>query len=193
MKIIVGLGNPGSKYKDTRHNLGFAAIESMVERWRAEGPNKRNHGSVYQAFVGGEKVLLVKPETFMNLSGKCVGPLFGFYKIEPADLIVVHDDVDLPFLALRIKSGGGSGGHNGIKSIDESVGGDNKGYYRVKLGIGRPENVEMATSDWVLQKFANEELAEINSFMNQVVDSTELIIQGNGTEAMNKFNVKKSP
>src|SRR4051794_16113943 len=138
MKIVVGLGNPGPKYETTRHNVGFLAVDRLIDEWKATGPASKHQGEVYQADVRGEKVLLVKPETFMNLSGRCVAPLMVFFKCKPSDLIVIHDDLDLIPFALRIKTGGGTGGHNGLKSLDESLGAGQNGYHRIRIGIGHP-------------------------------------------------------
>src|SRR4051812_44310751 len=113
MKIIAGLGNPGPKYETTRHNAGFLAIDRLVDDWKATGPSYNYQGQIWQASVGGEKVILVKPETYMNSSGECIGPLMKFYKCEPTDLVVIYDDLDLKPLQLRMKIGGSAGGHNG--------------------------------------------------------------------------------
>lgn len=119
MKIVVGLGNPGPKYETTRHNAGFLAVDFLVDEWKASptSPGATNEGDFWHTTVRGEKVLLVKPDTFMNLSGQCVGPLFKFYKCVPGDLIVIHDDLDLKVNALRIKTGGGTGGHHGLRDL----------------------------------------------------------------------------
>src|SRR5947209_2000372 len=122
MKLVVGLGNPGPRYETTRHNVGFLALDRLVEAWSAQGPKIQNSSEVFTAKVGGEPVLLVKPQTFMNNSGKGVAPLATFYKCAPTDVIVIHDEVDLKPLQIRIKSGGGSGGHNGLKSMDQFLG-----------------------------------------------------------------------
>lgn len=207
MKLIVGLGNPGQRYKNTRHNMGFLAIDHLVDRWKPTGPNKRSHGKIYHASLFDEKIILVKPETFMNLSGSCVGPLFEFYKVTAEDLVVIHDDIDLQFLALRIKTGGGTGGHKGLKSIDEHIGYENSGYHRVRIGIGRPEDsriqevepqevepqeVGPQPADWVLQKFSDDEFAKIDELLDMVADSVELVVKGRVSEAMNRYNRRKA-
>lgn len=190
MKIVAGLGNPGQRYRNTRHNVGFHAIDLLIDRWQATGPNKRNHGKIYNASLLGEKIILVKPETFMNRSGLCVGPLFYFYKITPEDIVVIHDDIDLQFLTLRLKIGGGTGGHKGLKSIDEHIGYENNGYHRVRIGIGRPENSKTEPVDWVLQQFTHDELEKMQELLYKVADSVELIVEGKVSEAMNRFNRK---
>src|SRR5687768_5190701 len=122
MKLVVALGNPGPKYETTRHNAGWLALDYLIDEWKATGPVSQNEGEVWQASVGGEKVLCVKPQTYMNVSGKCVAPIFKFYKLQPEDLVVLHDEVDLKSMQLRLKTGGGTGGHNGIKSLDAHLG-----------------------------------------------------------------------
>jgi len=202
MKIIVGLGNPGAKYETSRHNVGFLAVDRLVDSWRASGPISRNEGIVYQADVvvqgSREKVLLVKPQTFMNLSGKCVSPLFRFYQCEPQDLIVIHDDLDLGPLALRLKTGGGTGGHNGLKSIDEALGKDNTGYHRIRIGIGHPARLTQddigpkkaarSTADYVLTQFSDKELEFLDPVLDEVVQAAGLILDGQIKQAMNLFH-----
>lgn len=192
MKIIVGLGNPGPRYETTRHNVGFLAIDHLVDLWKATGPEKKYNAVIHHASVAGEKVLLVKPQTFMNLSGQSVGPAFGFFKCEPTDLIVIQDEIDLPFLQLRIKAGGGAGGHNGIKSIDQSVGQKNSGYYRIRVGVGRPSQEQarqgLKPSDYVLQPFTQEEFSQLDEMFDDIGRASEFLINNQFKEAMNRFN-----
>ena len=150
MKLVVGLGNPGPQYETTRHNVGWLALDRMIDDWKAVGPKVQNNAEVFQARVGSEQVLLVKPLTFMNLSGRAVAPLVSFFKCEPSDIVVLQDEVDLKPLTFRLKSGGGSGGHNGLKSLDESLG--SNAYHRVRIGVGHPRdfNPRMDTANWVL-------------------------------------------
>lgn len=198
MKIVVGLGNPGAKYETTRHNVGFLAIDRLVERWQATGPVSKYQADVYSAKVDGEPVLLIKPKTFMNLSGRSVGPAFGFYQCKPEDLIVIHDELDLPPGVLRLKTGGGTGGHNGLKSIDECIGKNNNGYHRVRVGIGHPSRLEgkpelarMSPADFVLQIFSDQELQELDPLLDDLVDATESILRGQIREAMTKHHRPK--
>lgn len=190
MKIVIGLGNPGEKYKETRHNIGFDVIDRLINRWQADGPNKSFNGKIYESIHSGHKVIIAKPQTFMNLSGTCVGPLSGFYKLTADDIIVVHDDIDLEFNTIKIKKGGGTGGHNGLKSIDANLSDDNRNYYRVRLGIGRPQNSRMSTVDWVLQQFSNDERADLDTTIESAANAVELLIQDKAPEAMNQFNRK---
>lgn len=200
MKIIVGLGNPGPRYETTRHNAGFLAIDRLIEKWQAVGPKKQSSGLTYSAQApSGEKVLLVKPETFMNLSGQCVGPLAELFKIEPTDLIVLHDEIDLPALTLRIKTGGGTGGHNGIKSIDQALGtaggAQRTGYHRVRIGVGHPARLEppraQSPADYVLERFTDAELGQLDGLLDQVVEAVDLLVRGEALQAMNRFNTKQ--
>jgi len=188
LKIIVGLGNPGTKYETTRHNVGWLALDRLIEEWKANGPKKESGAETWTATVEGEKVLLVKPLTFMNLSGRAVGPLMQFYKCEPTDLIVLQDEVDLPPASLRIKTGGGAGGHNGLKSIDESLG--NNGYHRIRIGVGhaRDFNPHMDTADWVLGQFSEAECEALDPLFDRVVAATKLLIAGDVRRAMSLYN-----
>jgi PTH1 family peptidyl-tRNA hydrolase len=191
MKIIAGLGNPGPQYETTRHNAGFLAIDHLVEEWRAEGPDRAYEGELFLAHVGSEKVLLVKPQTFMNLSGKCVAPLLRFYKLKPEDLIVIHDEVDLRPPQIRIKTGGGSAGNNGIRSIDASLGSPE--YHRIRIGVGKPSPLAQGprnTADHVLQQFSDEELLQLEKTLERVQKAVERMIKGDVEGAMTEYNRK---
>jgi PTH1 family peptidyl-tRNA hydrolase len=190
MKIIVGLGNPGAQYEATRHNVGFLAVDWLVDVWKARGPDLREQGEVFSATVRSEKVLLVKPQTYMNQSGRTVGPLFKFYKCAPEDLIVIHDDLDLKPLTLRLKTGGGTGGHNGLKSIDAHVGAQATGYHRARLGIGKPGPLDppMDTADYVLGQFRDDEWKGLEDLFSKTEKALYLVLDGKMSEAMNQFN-----
>lgn len=198
MKIVVGLGNPGPKYETTRHNVGFLAVDRLIDDWKATGPSHDYQGEVYQASVGGEKVILVKPETYMNNSGECVAPLAKFYKCAPEDIVVIYDELDLKPFQLRLKRGGGAGGHNGIRSLDQHLGSPE--YYRVRIGIGHPsrgvhasaQNVyARAVVDYVLQNFTDEELQELDPLLDDVRKAVELLIAGDATRAMGIYNQER--
>jgi PTH1 family peptidyl-tRNA hydrolase len=199
MKLVVGLGNPGSKYETTRHNVGFLAVDRLVEKWKAQGPQVKNQGEIYQTSLQGEKILLVKPQTFMNRSGVSVAPLFQFYQCDANDLIVIHDDLDLNPLTLRLKTGGGAGGHNGLKSIDESLGKNLNGYHRVRIGIGHPARLvdsprdwsKLSPADYVLMPFTEDELARLDPLLDEVADAIEEIIQGKIQAAMTRVHRQK--
>ncbi len=189
MKLVVGLGNPGPRYEVTRHNVGFLALDHLIDKWGARGPEQKYQAEIYTATVAGEKVLLMKPQTFMNLSGKSVGPAMQFHKLAPTDVIVIYDELDLDPLTLRFKAGGGAGGHNGIKSIDAHVGGTNTGYFRVRIGIGHPsrsvEHSRMDVADYVLGSFSESDCAELPDVFSQVAQAVEWMIT-DGTAGMNK-------
>ncbi|HRP78708.1 MAG TPA: aminoacyl-tRNA hydrolase, partial [Aquamicrobium sp.] len=135
MLLIAGLGNPGPKYENNRHNVGFMAADAIARRHSFSPWSRKFQGLIAEGRIGGEKVLLIKPQTFMNLSGQSVGEAMRFHKLSPADLIVLYDELDLAPAKVRIKTGGGAGGHNGIRSLDAHCG---KDYRRVRIGIGHP-------------------------------------------------------
>jgi PTH1 family peptidyl-tRNA hydrolase len=192
MKLIVGLGNPGLQYETTRHNAGFLAIDRLADVFQARGPTKESNGEIFQTTICGEKALLIKPQTFMNNSGKCIAPIFKFYKCEPSDLIVIHDEVDLPPLSLRIKTGGSSGGHNGLRSLDQHLGASNTAYHRIRVGVGKPSAADpRSTADWVLAPFDDRELSDLDPVLDDIVKVTQLLVEGNALKAMNDFNRKE--
>jgi len=189
MKLVVGLGNPGLKYETTRHNAGFLAVDRLIDRWRASGPSQRGEAEVHEASFAGEKVLLIKPQTFMNLSGKAVAPLFQFFKCTPDDVVVLHDEVDLKSMQLRVKTGGGTAGHNGLKSLDSSLGAAQTSYHRVRIGVGRPElGSPLTTADYVLGQFTDAELKLLDPLLDRVSDATEMLLKGEALRAMTEFN-----
>lgn len=153
MKIIVGLGNIGKRYDQTRHNIGFLAVDFLAEKfghpaWKEE---KKFFGSVTTGMWKGEKILFIKPSTFMNLSGKAVAAVANFYKVSRPEIFVIFDDIDLPFAKLRVRKKGGSGGHNGIKSLISLLGGDD--FVRIKVGVSNEFRAQKNTADFVLGKF----------------------------------------
>ena len=189
MKIVAGLGNPEPKYETTRHNAGFLALDFLVDEWKATGPSAVGEGESWQTSLGGEKVLLVKPLTYMNHSGQCIAPLFKFYKLKPEDLIVIYDDLDLKSGALRIKTGGGTGGHNGIKSIDAHLGAGALGYHRVRIGIGRPApGNPISVVNFVLQPYSDPELIQLDQLLPKVAQATERVVRGDVLGAMSEYN-----
>ena len=195
MKLIVGLGNPGPKYETTRHNIGFLCIDYLIDEWKATGPLVKHQAEYWQAMVMGESVLLIKPQTFMNLSGRSVAPFFQFYKCEANDLIVIHDELDFEPSEIRFKTGGSHGGHNGLRSIDECVGAAQNAYHRVRLGIGHPRNfnLKMDVADYVLGKIPDSDWAELPDLFKKAKVGVELIFQGKIKEAMNKFHGRVKP
>lgn len=184
MKIVVGLGNPGPEYRDTRHNIGFRVLEQLAARHRVERQESKYDAIIGETKISGEKVLLVKPLTFMNLSGRSVQPLVHWHKLDLADLMVIYDDMDLPVGSLRIRANGGSGGHKGMKSIIERL--NTEEFPRARIGVGRPDQHDPA--DWVLGRFSGTEKELMQSTVNIAADAVERWITAGLTEAMNAYN-----
>ncbi len=188
MYLIVGLGNPGKEYAGTRHNAGYEVVELLAERLNVK-LNKLKFNSVYgETFINGEKVLLVKPVTYMNRSGIAVSEIMNFYKIPIDKLIVIYDDIDIPLGTLRIRQKGSSGTHNGMKSIIKSIGSEE--FPRIRVGIGRNDNMDLA--DYVLQKFSSSERDKILSIIEKAAEAVIEVIETNIDSAMQKFNIKTS-
>lgn len=191
MKLIVGLGNPGAQYERTRHNAGFLAVDELARR-HASGmiPRARFNAVTLDASIGGEKVLLMKPTTFMNLSGKTVGEAVRFFKLEPTeDLLVIVDEIALPVGHVRIREKGGANGHNGLSDIDRVLGGSP--YPRIRVGVGeKPPG--WVKADWVLSRYTDEEAGEVNIGTKAAADAAECVIGEGLKPAMNRFNKKVS-
>lgn len=174
MQLFVGLGNPGTKYAGNRHNIGFMAVEA-IHRAQDFGPwRKRFQGEVSEGSLGGEKVILLRPATFMNLSGQSVGEAMRFYKLEPGAVTVFHDELDLAPGKLRVKQGGGHAGHNGLRSIHAHIG---ENYQRVRLGIGHPGHKDRVTQ-YVLQDFAKADAAWLDDLLRGVSAAAPWLAQG---------------
>lgn len=180
---VIGLGNPGTKYAATRHNIGFMVVDELARRgacvWQA-----KFKADVGRAPLAGRDVWLCKPQTWMNLSGDSVARLAGFYKLPIATLLVLHDEIDLPFGELRVKEGGGHGGHNGLRSIGDRLG--DRGYIRLRIGVGRPQKGDPA--DYVLAPFANDERVVLTTLIDRAADVVEIIAQRGVRAAMNETN-----
>jgi len=185
MFLLIGLGNPGNEYVDTRHNVGFMALDNIVKRHNFSSYNKKYNAFVATGNIDGEKVIAVKPQTFMNKSGISIAKFVSFYKIPLENVIVFYDELDLLTGKIRVKSGGGNGGHNGLKSIDANVG---KEYIKVRVGISHPGNKDKVNG-YVLSKFNTEEKISINSVNEQIANYVELLIQKNQNEFMNKISL----
>lgn len=188
MKLIVGLGNPGPEYQGTRHNVGFVAIGFLSQRYHIAVRSRRSQALVGEGFIGSEKVILARPMTFMNLSGQAVSGLMRHYRLTPADVIILCDDVNLPLGRLRIRASGSAGGHNGLKSIIHSLGSD--AFPRVRIGIGSPRH-EMI--DHVLGKFHRSEREAVEDATTRAADAAETIVQSGIDTAMNQFNPAPPP
>ena len=184
MFLLVGLGNPGLKYQDTKHNFGFLLADQIVQNYHLEPVGNKFNGQVFVGSVDSNKVLLIKPQEYMNNSGTSVLAAASCYKIAPEKIIVFHDDLDLGLGRIKAKIGGGNAGHNGLKDIDEKIG---KNYVRARLGIGRPENVEYEISDYVLSKFSNDELKMVKKINQKICSILPVILQGRLNEFMNQF------
>jgi len=187
MKILVGLGNPGRKHVLNRHNLGFIVVESWVLLKGGDFGKEEFHSQTARLKIGGEDVLVMKPLTYMNKSGEAVAEAMRFYKVPIEDVIVVHDELDIPPMTFRLKRGGGHAGHNGLRSM--SVMGE--GYMRFRMGIGRPLHPEMGVADFVLGNLSADELAHWEKEMGGVVEAIDMCLGGKFEIAMNKFNRKE--
>lgn len=187
MKLIAGLGNIGKEYENTRHNIGFMVADELAKRWGETGW-KNDRDAMYIEKRLPEKVFLIKPTTYMNLSGKAVGAFAHFYNIDPEDVAVIHDDMDLPCGALRIRKKGSSGGHNGIKSIIDNLGTD--AFPRFRVGIGHPVHAQQAVINHVLQRFTGEQKIAVEEAVKEMADALELWLQGDMDAVMQQYNKK---
>jgi peptidyl-tRNA hydrolase, PTH1 family len=184
MKLIVGLGNPGSTYARTRHNVGFRVLDRIAERNRLRFGERDYKSQVARGSIAGERCVLLKPQTYMNLSGEAVGRARRALRLEPAEILVVYDDLDLPLGRLRIRDAGGAGGHHGVESIIEAVGG--KGFPRIRLGIGRPagDPVDYLTDEPVTP----EEEPVLDAAVERAAEAVETWLADGIATAMNRFN-----
>jgi len=184
MFLIVGLGNPGLKYQYTKHNFGFLLADKIIENYQLEPQGIKFGGHVFVGKISNQKIILIKPQDYMNNSGNCSLGVSQFYKISPSNIIVLHDDLDLEMGRIKVKIGGGSAGHNGLKDIDDKV---DKNYCRVRLGIGRPENSNYEIADYVLSKFSKDELDIVDNVNSKVCKFFPLILENNFPEFLNKI------
>ena len=180
MFLLVGLGNPGTEYQNTRHNVGFMAADEIFSRYRFSAYKSKFDGLIAEGQIGREKVFLLKPQTFMNLSGNSVVKAALFYKILPENVIVIHDDIDLSLGQLRAKIGGGNGGHNGLKSIDAAI---TPQYNRIRIGVGRPQKEVI---DYVLGHFSKADMQIIEKAVDISTQAVEVLIE-NGIESCSNF------
>lgn len=186
--LIVGLGNPGPEYEKTRHNIGQMAVDELA---RTVGGNFKKHGRARAQVlegrlgIGGPRVILAKPLTYMNVSGGPVSALAQFYGIDPDHIIALHDELDIPFDTVKLKIGGGEGGHNGLRDMTKAL--ETKDYYRVRVGIGRPPG-RMQVSDFVLKPFSAAEAKDLPLLVSNAADATEMLIKQGLLEAQQKFH-----
>jgi PTH1 family peptidyl-tRNA hydrolase len=185
MRIIAGLGNPGPTYAGNRHNIGFMALDAIARRWNAPPWRARFHAQASEVTLGGQRVLLMKPQTFMNLSGNAIGEAARFLKIAPADVIVLHDELDLPPGKLRSKLGGGDAGHNGLRSTTRQIGAD---YVRVRLGIGHPGD-KGRVHGYVLSDFARSEQDWVEALCDAIAADAPLLASGEIASFQNRVHL----
>ena len=174
MFLIVGLGNPGKDYANTRHNVGFMAVDVLAEKYGFGAYKEKFDGLIAEGKIDGEKVYILKPQTYMNLSGNSVVKAANFYKILPENIVVIHDDMDLPIGKIKAKIGGSSGGHNGIKSIDAAISSD---YNRIRIGIGHAKRGEKETIDFVLSKFSKAEESGLAESIKLVSETIGILLK----------------
>ncbi|GGL64135.1 aminoacyl-tRNA hydrolase [Sporolactobacillus putidus] len=189
MKIIVGLGNPGSEYAHTRHNIGFEVIDGLAERYHIALSRNKFKALYGKGVIDGEEVLLVKPLTFMNASGEAVGPLIRYYKLSADDLLVIHDDLDLPVGKIRLRQKGSAGGHNGLKSVIQHL--NTQDFDRVKVGIGHPQGSHQAVIHYVLNGFSGEEAVLIGTAIDRASEAAAEWVTVPFPQVMNKYNANK--
>lgn len=189
MKLFVGLGNPGSKYARTRHNIGFMAVDRIAEDHGFTPWRSKFQGEMSEGRLGREKVILLKPQTFMNLSGQSVGEAMRFHKLTAEDVVVFHDELDLAPGKCRLKSGGGHAGHNGLRSIHQHIG---ETYDRVRLGIGHPGHKDRV-SGYVLHDFAKAEEGWLDDMMRGIADGAPSLADGDGPKFMNAVALRVAP
>ena len=185
MNLIVGLGNPGKEYLFSRHNMGFMVVDRLADDLGIRVTRNQFDSLTGDGSISGRRIMLAKPQTYMNLSGRAVSGLLNFYKLEMDSLIVVHDDLDLPFETVRIKKGGGHGGNKGVMSIINQLGSPD--FVRVRMGIGKPARKEM-TDDHVLGRFSPEEMKVLPDILVRAADAVEAILKAGLAAAMNEFN-----
>lgn len=189
MLLLVGLGNPGPKYAGNRHNIGFMAVDSIVRRHGFGAWRKRFQGETSEGTLAGEKILVLKPLTYMNESGRAVGEAMRFYNLAPDDVVVLHDEIDLPPAKVRVKTGGGSAGNNGIRSIDAYIGND---YHRVRLGVGKLDVKGMAHVH-VLGDFSKADKLWLDPLIDALADNADLLARRDFATFQNKVHLALNP
>lgn len=188
MFVIVGLGNPSKEYENTRHNIGFDTIDAIADKYHIQVAELKHKAKIGKGYIGGDKVILAKPLTFMNLSGESVRAIIDYYKVDvETELVVISDDISLLPGQLRIRKKGSAGGHNGLKNIIQHVGGDS--FQRIRMGVGeKPEEYDLV--DWVLGHFNKEDRKAVDEAIQKAVQAVEIILTDGADAAMNEFNRK---
>jgi len=189
MILLVGLGNPGEKYARQRHNIGFMAVDEIIRRHSFAPERKRFQGLLSEGKLGSEKALILKPQTYMNESGRSVGEAMRFYKLTPSDVVVLHDELDLPAAKVRIKTGGGAAGNNGIRSIADHIGAD---FRRLRIGIGHPGDRDRVTSH-VLGDFAKADKTWLEPLLDAIAQAAPLLAEGKGSSFANRVHLILNP
>jgi len=186
MKAVFGLGNPGDRYANTRHNVGFLVVDALAAMVGVKLTKKKFSARTGEIHIGGERVFVAKPQTYMNISGQSVAQAAGFFRLDVQDIIVVYDDMDLDFGKLRIRPEGGAGGHRGVKSIIDRLGSSD--FNRVRIGIGRPGESDHTAVGHVLGSFSKDEREELDEIINRAVDALRTAITSGINVAMNQYN-----
>ena len=186
MHLVVGLGNPGRRYVATRHNVGFLVVDRLAHRAGDRVETKQFGAFVGKSLVGGAPCVLAKPQSYMNLSGQPTVSLRGYYKLDNEHVVVVHDEVDIPFGQVRVKRGGGAGGHNGVKDLVARLGAD---FVRIRVGVSRPPP-EWDTADYVLSKWTDDEARELDAIVDRAADAVACVLREGTAAAMNQFNTR---
>ncbi len=186
MHVVVGVGIAGAWYVRTRHKVGFDVVGELAKRAGTELKEKRFNGRIGKGQLVLQPVWLAQPQTWMNRSGDCVGPMAGYFKIPPARVVVIHDELDLPFGVVKVKLGGGHGGHNGLRDISKKLG-KSAEYARIRVGIGRPDG-RMDPADWVLARWKPAQVKELPFILDRAADAVEWVVRDGVTEAMNRWN-----
>ena len=189
MYVIAGLGNPGREYEGTRHNVGFMTLDALADKYNIDVREKAFKGLIGKGVIEGNKVILVKPQTYMNLSGECIRQVMDYYKVDPAEFIVIYDDISLVPGGIRIRKKGSAGGHNGIKNIIAHLG--TQEFPRVRIGVGeKPARMDLA--DYVLGHFSKAERAQMEEGYDRATEAVRLILAGEIDAAMNQYNKKQT-
>lgn len=187
MFLLVGLGNCGGEYSRTRHNFGFLLLDRLISEYGLEAKGNKHKSEFFVGEVNYNKIIAIKPQTYMNLSGQAVASVVSFFKIPKEKILVLHDDLDLELGRIKTKFGGGNGGHNGLKSIDQALG---NGYFRLRLGIGRPNCNIVSVSDYVLSAFARDEMELLNEVIAKIVKNFPILLAQDFEKFLNSFYKK---